>query len=137
MARSAVPFVQAHISAARIIGFQDIGHQSEEVQYATTAQGLSYGKGTIALTEFLITDMGVGNSLVLGCWIGFQGNDVERGVLMQVAELAHLEFNFKRAQVGVLQGNGFCNKRDRVFLEVYVYSAKFVFSGLQFLCNGG
>jgi len=137
MARGAIPFVQAHVGAARIVSLQDIGHQSEEVQYATTTQGLSYGKGTIALAEFVTTDMGVHNSLVRGCRIGFQGNDIEGGVLTQLAELAHLEPNFKRAQVGIFQANRFCNNRDRVLLEVYVYSAKFIFCGLQFLCNGG
>ena len=59
MARGAIPFVQTNVGAARIIGFQDIGHQSEEVQYATTAQGLAYGKGTIALAEFFTTDVGM------------------------------------------------------------------------------
>jgi hypothetical protein len=137
MARDAIPLVQGNIGAARTICFQDIGRQGEEVQYAATAQGLPYGKGTVALTEFFIADMRVGNSLILGCWIGFQGNDIEGGVLTHLTKLAHLKLDFKRAQVGMFQDNRFCKDRDRVFLEVDVYAAKFIFRGLQFLCNGG
>ena len=128
MAGHAVPVLDGHIGAGRVVVGQHRPHEHEEVADPATDQRFVDWHSRVSRTEAALTDVGMGHVAVALGWLWIERNDVVCVGSAYIRQSVEVELHLEPAEVYALQLDGLRGHGELVLSGIVGQVAKLVLS---------